>query len=701
MSRKTKSKGTLTGALSGEPQKKKTSTPNPKPSTAIIATKESKKRKRNSVGSSVSVNESISVSVSTTPTSVDFSVDPSPITISEVDTILQSYADVSKSTGTSTTDTSTATATVKGVASKQRRETSTSTTSDESVHKKKKQRLSSKATDQKKKESSIVIPEPEPELTEYPILHDKTQIKATELTKTHKDPTKLQSIDQTTNSVLEKIVPNLIKISPPINTDNPNPKPSSLFIKKNQSQNLQRNMLDSDAGITALLSSSGNYDGKNYLAAPTNANRRDADKPRTTIIFDDSDAEREQDTHIRVFDNISPPQRQTLTAKIQASVADKLPFANITSTDMKKQTPYHMDSMIGKWQEITEKLFNKKPQNIKQSSSTTNASLSSSSRTGGSSNPAASASSSNHDTYRPDIPLISREYIKSFLREPLAQLGERACMLGNNCISMDLCSMRSKEPFQLREFLLPAELSLIADKARNDPTKDILEIVKLVIEEQKPCILCSRYFIHRCASSNGSLGGGPITLIQNHGNRFNSDGEYSEDAMLVCGQTFSGIVVPIVRFDMTDYVPLQYDVFYRKALDTPGVISKLTIAKNSSRNGSKYQTGAASETNTTTNSGLSVNKTYDAHATQKDQDSKHMEINTYNKLSLDLDRSNESIQAKLRHSQPQIQQKEKDDVDIYTIDARGWGESSKIIYDAKSRDLNMETTTLLTERLSK
>lgn len=627
--------------------------------------KESKKRKRSSTKNQDPKTNNEDGKL---PVFVDFNVDPAPISLSEVDDILQSYADVSKISNSKDT------------------EQTKVTSSDESVHKKKKQRLS-KDTNKKKKESatsSTNATEHQTELLEYPILHDKTQLKATEITKTRKDPNKLQSIDQSTNSVLQKIVPVLIKLDPPVNTDTPNPKPSSLFIKKQKKPAPVFSDGDNDDDVASILSGNTNYNGRSYLAG---SGITQSGTQKTTIIFDD-DCEREKETHIRVFDNMSPPQQQTLTAKIQASVADKLPFANITSTDMKKQTNFHMDSMIGKWQEISEKLFSKKTQHTKNNTTSRN-----------SNNSVSSSNSSinqdgrqHHDTYRPDIPLISREYIKSFLREPLVQLGERPCMLGNNCISMDLCTMRSREPFQLREFLLPNELSLIADKARNEPTKDILDIVKLVIEEQKPCILCSRYFIHRCAASNGSLGGGPITLIQNHGNRFNSDGEYTEDAMLVCGQTFSGIVVPIVRFDMTDYVPIQYDVFYRKAIETPGVISKLTVAKNSS---GKYQFGGTSKTTNTSNS----SRSYESHtSTQKQQESKHMDLDTYNRVSLDLDRSDETIQAKLRNSQRQAQ---KEDVDIYTIDARGWGESSKIIYDAKNRDINMENTTLLTERLNK
>lgn len=622
-----------------KPQKKKTPAPAPT---------KSKKRKRDT-GTGVD-------SKVPPPVSIDFAVVQNPPALHELNDVLQSYVTVGKGGGGSTkskakgalpsTDTDIVNALRGQLATEHL---------DLDVPKAKRTKNSEKSKDAL---PSATLPNSP---IEYPILNDKTQIKATEITKIINDNSTTECPTEV-NPIVAKLIPDLKKVQP-------------VAVKQNSPSIFIKSLRVSGGDNQQSGPQPSEYGGRSYVAAADNGVSGNYIGPKTTRIMNE-----DCDPNIRMFDNMSAPQQQTLTAKIQASVADKLPFANITSTDMKKNNTFHIDTMMNKWHEIST-APNKKP-------TASNKTTAPPKQVGG---------QPTHDIYRPDIPCISREYIRGFLREAIQRLGERPCMLGPSCVSIDLCLKhpgitRSKEPFPLREFLLPSDLTNIADAASKDTQSDISDVVKKVVPNPNPCILCTRYFIHRCAVSNG-MGGGPITLTQNHGNRFNCDGEYAEEAMLTCGQTFSGIVVPVMRFDMTDYVPMVYDVIYKK---TPGIISKLTIAKNSSK---PY-----------TSSTMNTSRTSDANTTPNDN---QLDSEAYNRLSLDLERTDETTH--LRPSRPsiirspaqnnntkdyQLQRQKHESSDIYTMDARGWAESSKIIYDARTKDFNLEATSLLTERLT-
>ena len=104
-----------------------------------------------------------------------------------------------------------------------------------------------------------------------------------------------------------------------------------------------------------------------------------------------------------------------------------------------------------------------------------------------------------------DIPVLSRAYEESFMRQPLA--GERACAMGELCECMHI---DKATPF------VGVELRL-----QNDP------------EEPQMCVLCSRSTTQKCFYDMCFLGQ-PITgIIQRYGSIHGQPGEYASECMLI------------------------------------------------------------------------------------------------------------------------------------------------------------------------
>jgi hypothetical protein len=112
------------------------------------------------------------------------------------------------------------------------------------------------------------------------------------------------------------------------------------------------------------------------------------------------------------------------------------------------------------------------------------------------------------DTYpRPDVPVITRAYEESFLREPTGS--ERPCAAGElcECMFIDPCT-----PFVATEFLLPGE--------PQPPTPQF-------------CIPCSRKVTQKLFYDTLFAGKEVHGLIQRYGNLCNVPGEYARECMLI------------------------------------------------------------------------------------------------------------------------------------------------------------------------
>ena len=117
----------------------------------------------------------------------------------------------------------------------------------------------------------------------------------------------------------------------------------------------------------------------------------------------------------------------------------------------------------------------------------------------------------------PDLPLITKSYEESFMRQPEA--GERACAMGDMCE----CRFIDRQcPFTAVEFRLPA-----------DPPSPQL------------CVLCSRKATQKMFYDMCFAGAAPKGVIQRFGNIFGQAGEYSADLMLSCPQSVSLSAMPL------------------------------------------------------------------------------------------------------------------------------------------------------------
>ena len=110
------------------------------------------------------------------------------------------------------------------------------------------------------------------------------------------------------------------------------------------------------------------------------------------------------------------------------------------------------------------------------------------------------------------VPLVTRAYEESFMREP--EQGERACSMGPKCECMFI---DPNAPFVGMEFELQEEVG-----TQSSP---------------KMCVLCCRkttqkLFYDACYSGKRIQG-----LIQRYGNMCNQPGEYAREVMLICPPT--------------------------------------------------------------------------------------------------------------------------------------------------------------------
>ncbi len=130
----------------------------------------------------------------------------------------------------------------------------------------------------------------------------------------------------------------------------------------------------------------------------------------------------------------------------------------------------------------------------------------------------------------PDVPLVTKTYEESFMRESCG--GERACAMGDRCECMFI---DKNAPFVGTEFLLRGETN--------------------TEKEPKMCVLCCRrttqkLFFDVCYSGKRVQG-----LIQHYGNLCNQPGEYARECMLICppGAQWHGMPLPIMSHQRNRY----------------------------------------------------------------------------------------------------------------------------------------------------
>ncbi len=279
-----------------------------------------------------------------------------------------------------------------------------------------------------------------------------------------------------------------------------------------------------------------------------------------------------------------------------------------------------------------------------------------------------------HLIYRPKIIIPPRSYFKPYYHEAVGFLGERPCAMRTDCVSMRECESRNIVPqFIMREFLLPEELMRIQDHAQANPTKTPLEIINECLPNVGFCIWCYRYLIHRsCLQSGAGLVPTPIEILQHHGNLFDTDGEYDSSAMLTYGQSFSGLVEPVLRMDVNDYFFNPYIIFYKKRDSAPALVNKLTVLKNDAR----FTTHNHENDNSSRR-----------HTNQSDDE--EISEQQFDIICKDMQKSEENCQRSSNHP----------DDDLFVITVGGWAESNAIVYKAKNTDTTMENSKASLKRL--
>jgi hypothetical protein len=116
-----------------------------------------------------------------------------------------------------------------------------------------------------------------------------------------------------------------------------------------------------------------------------------------------------------------------------------------------------------------------------------------------------------------DVPILSRAYEESFMRQPLP--GERACAMGDLCECMQI---DKSCPFVGVELRLP-----------NDP------------DEAQLCVLCSRSATQKCFYDMCFLGKPVAGVIQRYGSIYGQPGEYAAECMLIAPRSIGPASMPV------------------------------------------------------------------------------------------------------------------------------------------------------------
>jgi hypothetical protein len=139
---------------------------------------------------------------------------------------------------------------------------------------------------------------------------------------------------------------------------------------------------------------------------------------------------------------------------------------------------------------------------------------------------------SNVDEVVPDVPILSRAYEESFMRQ--AMPGERQCVMGDMCECMHI---DKSAPF------VGVELRL-----QGDP------------DQPQMCVLCSRATTQKCFYDICFLGRPVKGVIQRYGGIFGQPGEYATECMLICPRTMplASMPVPVMSHQRNKYTVVAH-----------------------------------------------------------------------------------------------------------------------------------------------
>lgn len=121
------------------------------------------------------------------------------------------------------------------------------------------------------------------------------------------------------------------------------------------------------------------------------------------------------------------------------------------------------------------------------------------------------------DDVAEDVPILTRAYEETFMRQPLP--GERPCAMRELCECMHI---DKADPFVGVELRLP-----------NDP------------EEPQMCVLCSRFITQKCFYDICFLGRPTTGIIQRYGCMYGQPGEYAAECMLIPSRALGITNMPV------------------------------------------------------------------------------------------------------------------------------------------------------------
>lgn len=124
---------------------------------------------------------------------------------------------------------------------------------------------------------------------------------------------------------------------------------------------------------------------------------------------------------------------------------------------------------------------------------------------------------SNIDASVPDVPILTKAYEETYMRQPMP--GERSCAMGEQC---ECTQIDPTAPFIGVELRLP-----------NDP------------EDAQMCVLCSRATTQKCFYDMCYLARPIKGVIQRYGGIFGQPGEYAFECMLICPRALGLASMPV------------------------------------------------------------------------------------------------------------------------------------------------------------
>ena len=149
-------------------------------------------------------------------------------------------------------------------------------------------------------------------------------------------------------------------------------------------------------------------------------------------------------------------------------------------------------------------------------------------------------------TSKPSVPLVTRAYEESYMRE-VAVSTEESCVMGNNC---ECQFIDEHNPFVGVQFMLPVELFI--------PHQDTIDPE---LASNKLCVLCCRKntqaLFYDALYNHRAYNG----CIQLYGNICDRPGEYATEAMLICPLTgpINNMPLPVVAHQRNRYSVLVHN----------------------------------------------------------------------------------------------------------------------------------------------